>query len=107
MKLRLLKIALVQLITAAIIIVVIFFAYTSYISSRAKLKAQSVCNSIPIGMAAKDAEKIAFKSAEHHLLFTSNAQISVGFRGALMERWFCDLELKQEKVAGHEIRLID
>jgi hypothetical protein len=108
MPLRLLKVAAVQIVTLFFLGVVAFFAYAVFASNNAKSKAEAVCNSVAIGAGIDVAAKvIEGVEAEARLRSASPEFLSVGFRGAFVERWSCSFKISDGKVAAHEVRLFD
>jgi hypothetical protein len=108
MKLRLIKVAAVQITTLFVLDVVAFFAYAGIASNRAKSKAEAVCNSVAIGADIVVAAK-AIEGAETEARFRSVSPnfLSVGFHGAFVERWSCSFKISDGKVSTNEVRLID
>ena len=108
MQLRLLKVAIVQIVTLFLLCVVAFIAYAEIASVRAKSKAEAVCNSVVIGSSIDVATKaIEGTETEKRLLSVSPEFLSIGFRGAFVERWHCNLRISDGRVAAYEIRLLD
>lgn len=108
MHLRLLKVAAVQIGTLFFLVIVAFFAYVAIASGSAKSKAEAVCNSVVIGSGIDVATKaIEGTETEARLRSVSPEFLSVGFRGAFVERWHCNLRISDGRVAAYEIRLLD
>lgn len=108
MQLRLLQRALVQIAAALVVTIVLIVGYVWIETDSAKSKAEAVCQSIPIGTSYEKAlAEIVRVKTEPHLRTTSPDFLSVGFRGAAMDRWFCGIRISGGRVAGHEIRLLN
>jgi len=50
---------------------------------------------------------IASIDTDPRLRFSSADHLSVGFYGALLDRWFCNVSISGGKVIENEVRLID
>ena len=108
MEARLLKRAIVQLISTFALALCAFFAYGEIASYRAQSKAEAACASFPDGMPIEVATATALAiEAEPRLRFISSEHIYVGFRGAFLDRWICAVSIRDGKVLDHEVRLID
>ena len=106
---RLLERALIQIATFFVLLTGLFFGYAEVATYRGKSKAEALCKAVPIGSSAESAKAIILKfEIDPKLNFSSEDQLSVGFRGAFMiERWYCNLKVSNGKVVANEIRLVD
>ena len=108
MQLRLLKVAAVQIGTLFFLVIVTFFVYGAIASNSGKSKAEAVCNSVAIGSGIDVATKvIEGTETEARLRSVSPDFLSIGFRGAFVERWYCNLRISDGRVVAYEIRLLD
>ena len=100
MQTRLVKRAVIQISTAIVTLVLTFFVYVFWASSRGEQSATNACASLPVGMPFPEAVAIVTRmDVKPQLRFMSNDEISVGFEGALMDRWFCNVSAVDGKVA--------
>jgi len=107
-QLRLIFRALVQIATAFFLIVALFVGYVWFATNNAQSKAEAACNAAPIGTSQeKVMATIGSIDADPRLGSSSSEFISVGFRGAIMDRWFCNIQLSEGMVVNHEVRLLD
>ena len=108
MQLRLVKIALVQIATLLIFLAALFCGYVWFKTESAKSKAEAVCQSIPVGTSYESAlATMVSIEVEPRLRTASPDFLSVGFRGAMMDRWLCNVQISDGRVASQEIRLLD
>ncbi|MGM9485857.1 hypothetical protein [Ideonella sp. YS5] len=108
MQITLAKRALVQLATAAVLIVALSLGYTALAASRAEAKAQAACSKIPVGTTAVQAASVVRElNLSPSLQLISPDHIAVGFRAALGERWFCDAYLVEGVVSRNEVRPVN
>ncbi|MGE5490480.1 MAG: hypothetical protein ACM31P_04260 [Actinomycetota bacterium] len=108
MQLRSLQHALAQIAAVIVVMTALLAGYVWLETDSAKSKAEAVCQRIPVGTSYEMAfAEIARIDAEPRLRTTSSDFLSVGFRGAAMDRWLCNLRISDGRVAGHEIRLLD
>jgi hypothetical protein len=107
-KIKLLKKTFVQIVAVLLSFIFLFIGYGSITSKYAKSKAEEVCTSIPVGTSSDTAVKtIQQIDTDPKLILLSPNMISVGFRGAFLDRWFCNLSIDQDRVISGEIRLLD
>jgi hypothetical protein len=105
---KLLWVAFVQIATAFVLLVVVFLGYAGFATHSARGKAEALCKNIPVGTEARVAETaIASIDTDPRLRFSSADHLSVGFYGALLDRWFCNVSISGGKVIENEVRLID
>lgn len=108
MKLRLLKLALVQVATALVLLVATFLAYAELASHSGRAKAEALCLTMPVGSDVKVAEAaIASADIDSRMRFSSTERMGGGFHGAFLDRWFCYVAISEGKIVGTEVRLID
>jgi hypothetical protein len=108
MQLRLIKRALVQLATLGVLLVCGFSAYVTFASSRAESRAAAICKAVPVSTSEAVA-RASLKSAtqDPRLFFSSPGLVSVGFRGAMADRWFCKVTTANGEVSSTEVYLLD
>jgi hypothetical protein len=93
-----------------LILVIALVAYLSFATQSAESQARTLCREIQIGMSREQALRIVQQSAsatEPKLIHIDNDWISVGFKGAIMDRWMCNVKIQQGKITRSEIRLLD
>lgn len=105
---KLLWVALVQIVTVFVLLVVVFLGYAGFATHSARGKAEALCKSIPVGTEARVAETaIASIDTDPRLRFSSENRLGAGFYGALLDHWFCTVSISDGKVIENEVRLID
>lgn len=105
---KLLWVALVQIVTVFVLLVVVFLGYAGFATHSARGKAEALCESIPVSTdAGVAATAIASIEIDPRLRFSSEDHLSAGFYGAAWERWFCTVHISDGTVIENEIRLID
>ncbi|WP_374490905.1 hypothetical protein [Zoogloea sp.] len=108
MDFRSLKRALVQITTAFALLVLAFLAYAEFATHSGRAKAEALCKTIPIGTDAALAETaISGTNTDSQLRRSGPDHMGVGFPGAFLDRWFCDVSISGGKVVDNEVRLID
>ncbi len=108
MQLRLLKRAIVQIITGVVFLVLLFIGYIALATHLGERRAIAACAEMPVGMSFADAHAYAGKVVDkRRLLLVSDDFIAVGFEGAIMDRWFCNSKFVDGRLVEHEIRLLD
>lgn len=108
MRLALAKRAVVQVITTFVVAAAAFIGYSGITTDRARSKAEEVCRIVPAGANASAVEEVVAGSRiEPELHSQTERQISYGFHGAFLERWFCNVSLSEGKVVGQEVHLVD
>lgn len=108
MQLRLVKVALVQIVTIFFLCVLAFVGVAEIASYGSKSKAEALCDSVPPGSSVDAAIK-AIQGADTHakLKITSPPYLGVAFGGAFLDRWLCSFTTADGKVVAREIRYLD
>jgi hypothetical protein len=90
------------------LLVVGLLSYVGIATHHAKSQAEEICTSIPIGTTESAANMaLSHEKSDSHLWHSSPTLLSIGFKGAFVERFFCNIQIKDGKVVSSEIRLID
>ena len=107
-QIRLLKRAIVQILTGVVLLVLVFIGYVAWSSHRGENRAIAACAELPLEMSLVDARTHASHMVViPRLLMVSDDLIAVGFEGAFADRWFCNVRFVDGNIAEHEIRLLD
>jgi len=86
-----------------------FFGYLYTANHLAQSRAENICQSISIGMSMAEARDLVFHAdADPQLKYEiDNQYLSVGFHGAFLDRWTCNVSVNAGKVVSREVRLLD
>lgn len=108
MQLRLIKVALVQIMTIFFLCVLALIGVAKIATDGLESKAEAICDSVPLGSGV-DAAIRAIQGADTHvkLKITSPSFPGVAFGGPFTGRWFCSFTVVDGKVVAHEIRYLD
>jgi len=98
--------AAVQSLVAALIVVSLFFAYASIATHLGRSRAEAVCASVSVGMSADAAQEV-LRAADPAVRQVSNGFLAVGFKGAFLDRWMCNLRTAGGRAVEREVRLVD
>jgi hypothetical protein len=108
MRLALMSRAIVQIATAVAVVAASLLAFAAYATHSAKSNAEAICHLLPSGIdAQRIPEIVAHAKIDPDLRTSSENQISFGFRGAMLDRWFCNVSLSGGEVVGQEVHLVD
>jgi hypothetical protein len=108
MNLHELKRAVLQILALLLFLLAIFLGYSHWATSRGEGNARSACNAIQVGMPVAEAEKVATKVSENpRLLRISEGFTSVGYEGAFVDKWLCNVRSTNGHVTELEVRLLD
>ena len=86
-----------------------FFGYLEITTDLAERDARNFCEAVPMGASAQDVlSRAASAGAASDL--TMNLQdtaVSVGWHGAFLDRWYCNLGLDGNRVVKKDVHFLD
>jgi hypothetical protein len=86
-----------------------FFGYVVIATDLAEKHARHFCATVPVGAGPQDVLHAAVlaHAAPDLTINLDNAIITIGWHGAFLDRWYCNLDLYEKKVVGKKVNFVD